>query len=152
MSLRTRACVAALVLTSGVSACNREKAEAPPAQAQAQSAQTLNAPATLTGCLRAGEAENTFVLTASQTADGTTPATYHLNPPPNMRLQDHVGYRIEVTGVISDQQTVATREAPRAADQKATGTAGTPTVQTGTTLAVRRMEVNSARRVEGKCE
>jgi hypothetical protein len=133
-------------------ACGGDEPETPVAQAQTQTAQPLNAPASVTGCLRAGDASDTFVLTASRTEDGSTPATYQLAGSGGVNLQDHIGNRVEVTGVITGQQHVATREAPRPADGKATGTAGTPTVQTATELAVRRIEVASVRRVEGKCE
>ena len=152
MSKSSRGVVAALFAVSAAAAgCSREP-ETPPAQSQTQTTQQLNAPATFTGCLRAGEAANTFVLTASATADGSTPATYQLEGATGTNLQDHVGHRVEVSGIIAEQQHVATREAPQPADQRATGTSGTPTVQTGTQLALRTVQVKSVTPLDGRCE
>ena len=152
MSIRIpSAAVALMAMAVATSACNKEP-EVPAAQSQTQSTQQLNTPATLTGCLRAGEAANTFVLTASAAADSTTPATYQLLPAANVALNDHVGHRIEVQGIVEEQQHVATTETAKPVDEKATGTAGTPTVQTGTQLALRTMQVNSVRPVAGSCE
>ena len=67
-------------------------------------------------------------------------------------LNDHIGERVEVTGIIAEQQHVATTEAARPADEKATGTAGTPTVQTGSQLALRSLQVKQVRQVAGRCE
>lgn len=144
---------AALLLTVGVAVagCSREP-ETPAVQSQSQSTQQLNAPATLTGCLRAGEAGNTFVLTSSATTDGSVPATYQLEGSGGANLNDHIGKRVEVTGIIAEQQHVATTESAKPADEKATGTAGTPTVQTGTQLALRTLQVKQVRPVAGSCE
>ena len=152
MSKNLRGALAALfAVTVAASACSSEP-ETPPAQSQTQTTQQLNAPATLTGCLRAGEAANTFVLTASATEAGATPATYNLEGATDTNLQGHVGQRVEVSGIIAEQQHVVTREAPQPADQKATGTSGTPTVQTGTQLAVRTVQVKSVRPIAGSCD
>jgi len=143
--------VALLAVSVAAAGCSREP-ETPPAQTQTRTTQQLNAPATFTGCLRSGDAANTFVLTASATADGATPATYQLEGATGINLQDHVGRRVEVSGIIAEQQHVATREAPQPADQRATGTSGTPTVQTGTQLAVRTVQVKSVTPLDGRCE
>ena len=45
---------------------------------------------TVTGCLKAGEAANTYVLTTSRTADGTAPATYQLTGAYDLDLQHGV--------------------------------------------------------------
>lgn len=145
------ALVALFAVTVAASGCSNEP-ETPPAQSQTQTTQQLNTPAILTGCLRAGEASNTFVLTASATEAGATPTTYNLEGAAATNLQGHVGQRVEVSGIIVEQQHVVTRETPQPADQKATGTSGTPTVQTGTHLAVRTVQVKSARAVAGSCE
>lgn len=145
------AAAAFIAAAAATSACNKEP-EVPAAQSQTQSQQQLNTPATLTGCLRAGEAANTFVLTASAGEDAATPATYQLMPTSGVALNDHVGHRIEVQGVVEEQKHVATTEAAKPADEKATGTSGTPTVQTGTQLALRTMQVNSVRPIAGSCE
>ena len=153
MTTSSRSLAAALIAAAcAAGACSREP-DAPVAQSQTQSTQQLNTPATLTGCLRAGEAANTFVLTASATTnDGSVPATYQLDGADSANLGDHVGKRVEVTGVIAEQQHVATTEPAKPADDKATGTTGTPTVQTGTQLALRRVTVKAVRPVAGSCE
>jgi hypothetical protein len=84
--------------------------------------------------------------------DGTPAATYHLSGSAGVNLQDHIGKRIEVSGVIDQESRVATREPALPADDKATGTAGTPTVQTGTQLSVKRLDVTSVKRADGDCE
>lgn len=146
-----RGLAALFAMTLAAAACGSEP-DAPAAQSQTSTTQQLNTPATVTGCLRAGEAANTFVLTASATGEGATPATYHLEGAADNNLQSHVGRRVEVTGIVAEQQHVATRETPQAADQRATGTSGTPTVQTGTQLAVRTVQVKTIRPLDGRCE
>ena len=153
MSTSSRSAAAALFACALAAAACGSEPEVPPAQSQTQTTQQLNTPATLTGCLRAGEAANTFVLTASATTtDASTPATYQLDGSGGVNLSDHVGKRIEVTGVIADQQHIATREPAQTADQKATGTSGTPTVQTSTQLALRTLQVKQVRPAGGSCE
>jgi hypothetical protein len=153
MSMSSRSLAAALLAAACTAGACSSEPETPPVQSQTQSTQQLNTPATLTGCLRAGEAANTFVLTASATTnDGSVPATYELDGAEGTNLGDHVGKRIEVTGIIAEQQHVATTEPAKPADEKATGTAGTPTVQTGTQLALRRVQVQQVRPVAGSCE
>jgi hypothetical protein len=151
MFISSRSFPAVALALVAAAACSGEP-ETPAAQSQTRTTQQLNSPATLTGCLRAGEAANTFVLTASATSDGATPATYHLEGSGGTNLKDHVGRRIEVNGLIADQQHVATREASQPADQKATGTSGTPTVQTGTQLALRTIQVKTIRPLQEACE
>jgi hypothetical protein len=139
------------VASTGIG-CTREQPEAPPAQAQSGATHPTNQPTTVTGCLRAGEAADTFVLTTAQTMDGTPAATYHLSGSGGVNLADHIGKRIEVSGVIDQKSQIATSEPTRRADDKATGTAGTPSVQTGTELAINRLEVSSVKRAGGDCE
>ena len=140
--------VAAAVLVAG---CASEP-EVPPAESQTAVTRDVETPTTVTGCLKAGEAANTYVLTASQTVDGTPPATYHLTGAQDLNLQEHVGDRVEATGVVESQSEIATRSTPQPPDN-AQGTAGaTPSVQTGTELSIRRMNVTSVRGLEGQCE
>ena len=156
MQLTSRFVLLGFVLVSGsaVACGGGEDKEAPPATTQTQASRQPNTPTTVTGCLRAGDAANTFVLTTSQTVDGSPPATYELAGQAGVNLQDHIGSRIQVTGVVDSQSQIATSEAPRPADN-ATGTAGspgTPTVQTGTRLNVQRLNVTSVTRAEGECQ
>ena len=149
--LRTKhAAVAAVASLSLVAACASEP-EVPPAESQTAVTREVDRPTTVTGCLKAGEAANTYVLTTSQTVDGTPPATYHLTGA-QINLQEHVGNRIEATGVVEAQSEIATRSTAQPPDN-AQGTAGaTPSVQTGTQLSIRRMDVTSVRAVGGECE
>jgi hypothetical protein len=140
-----------VVSTSG---CQRSsKNEAPVAQIQTQTPpRQVNQPVTVTGCLRAGDASDTFVLTASETKDGTTPATYQLVSNSGVNLRDNVGNRVEVSGVLTSQQQVTTVTPQEPARNKPTGTSGAPTVQTQTQLEMRRLEVNSLNRVTERCD
>lgn len=143
---------AAIVLSFAAAGCGSEP-EVPPATSQTQSSSQPNQPTNVTGCLRAGEAANTFVLTTTATGAASVPATYHLTSTGNLNLQDHIGKRVEVAGVVEAQSQIATREAPQPADN-ATGTAGapgTPTVQTGTRLNVQRMNVTNIRATGEDC-
>jgi hypothetical protein len=152
MAFDKRLTLAGLIVASAFAGCSRDEPEAPPAQAQSATTSPASQPTTVTGCLRAGDAENTLVLTTAQTVDGTPAATYHLSGSAGVNLKDHIGKRIEVSGVIDQQSRVATREPAQPADDKATGTAGTPTVQTGTQLTVERLDVTSVKRADGDCE
>lgn len=152
LTTRTSIVTFALVAVTTVACGRSEETQVPPAQSTTQTTQPLNRQATVTGCLRAGDAENTYVLTTTQTENGVTPATYQLVGTAGVNLQDHVGKRIEVDGTLTEQQHVATSEAPTTADEKARGTSGTPTVQTGTQLAVRRLEVAGVKAAGGDCE
>jgi hypothetical protein len=137
-----------------VTACGSEP-EVPPAQTQTEVSRQLNAPTTVTGCLRAGDAADTFVLTTAQSVDGTPPATYHLASTPDVDLRPHVGSRVEASGIVDAQSQIATREPATPADNATTGTGGTaatPMVQTGTELAIKKFDVKSIKPVGGDCE
>ncbi len=110
-------------------------------------------PTTVTGCLRSGDAANTYVLTTAVSEGAGEPKTYQLTTNGNVKLEDHVGRRVQVSGIVEEQAKIATRESPRPADN-ATGTAGqpgTPTVQTNTQLSVQRMEVRAIQATGGDC-
>lgn len=152
MPLNIRTSIATLaVLSATTLACSRGEQQAPVAQSQTSTATPLNTPATVTGCLRAGDATDTFVLTTTQTENNSTPATYQLAGSAGVNLRDHVGKSVSVTGVITDQQHVATTDTRTPAGERAQGTSGTPTVQTGTQVAVRRIEVKEVRSAGGDC-
>jgi hypothetical protein len=154
--MRTQMLTAAFCCTAVLaSGCSRNEPQpVPPAEATARTpAVPQNNPMTITGCLRAGEATDTFVLTTAQTQESAETATYHLTGAQGVNLRDHVGRRVEVSGVVRSEQEVASASPSRpAANEKATGTAGTPTVQTRTQLQVRQLEVRSVKPTEGKCE
>lgn len=146
---------AALVAGASSTACNRgEDKAAPVAQIQTQTPQAgTNAPMTVTGCLRAGEAPGTFVLTTTTGSAGEQAATYQLAGREGVDLRSQVGSQIEITGVMTSQQEIASRTpAAPAAGEKATGTSGTPTVATSTEVAIKQLQVQTVRRVADKCE
>ena len=136
--------------------CNREQPAPPVAEVQTQTpAQPANQPLTIAGCLRAGEASDTFVLTVSQqTASPDQAATYQLAPAANVDLRGSIGQRVEVTGVVRAQQTAETRTATTpAAGESATGTAGTkPTVQTATAVDIKQLDVNAMKPLGERCD
>lgn len=136
----------AAALSVAVGGCSRDET-APVAESQATTqARTDKQPVTVTGCLRAGEAAETFVLTSG----GPGAATYNLVGVEGVNLLDHTGKLVEVNGVLVAQQQTASRVAAPAAD-KATGTAGTPAVETRTTVDIRQIEVKTVRRTGGDC-
>ena len=149
----------ALAATFVSAACRGEEETVPPV-AQSQTAtpvQETNKPVTVTGCLRAGEATGTFVLTASKTAEGQTTtagqtATYQLHGAENVDMRSHVGKLVEVSGIVRSQQAIASRSPTTPADQRATGTSGTPTVQTSTEVALSELDVKAVKPLGENCE
>ncbi len=140
------ACAMAVCLACGSSeeVVPLERQTVTPPQAQAT-------PERVQGCLRAGEAANTFVLTASTIDTSMPAATYELvGVPDNMR--EHVGRQVEVTGTIVSAQTARSSGAALPADEQPKGTSGTPTVQSTTRIDVKRLEVTSITPVNAECE
>jgi hypothetical protein len=136
------------VLASG---CTRQdEAVAPADPTTASEAQPRNQPMTVTGCLRAGEAGDTFVLTAAATEGSQHPGSYQLVGDTDS-LGDHIGHRVEVSGTLESEQELAARTKAVEPEQPK-GTSGTPTVETKTTVELRRLEVASARLIDGECE
>lgn len=150
-----RSVLCCFVLTLGLAgtACNRGPKATAVAESQAQTAQPANQPMTISGCLKAGEAEGTFVLTAARTAgsSGET-ATYHLVGPQANNLQEHIGRQVQVSGTMQAQQEIASNAPAQPANERATGTTGTPTVQTRTEVDIRRLAVTSLKPIGDKCE
>lgn len=148
--MNTRPFALTAVLVAGLSlgyGCNRERAT-PVAESQTTSAErATNQPMTVAGCLRAGEAADTYVLTTT----GTDVATYNLVGDESVNLRDHVGKQIEVEGVLTSQQQTATRAAAPS-EERATGTSGTPAVETRTAVDIRRLEVRTVRPTENDCK
>ena len=109
-------------------------------------------PMTIAGCLRAGNLSDTYVLIqdASNTGAEQT-ANYQLVGVDGVDLRQHIGKRVQVTGVLASQQEVATSSTPTQ-ENKATGTAGKPTVQTQTQLDIRTLQVKSVNPQGGKCD
>ena len=150
MNSRGRLLCGMLIAAAAVSACHRKE---PPPAADTQTAtpvQTANAPTTVTGCLRAGDASDTFVLTAARSETGEQTANYQLYPAADVKLADHLGHQVAVTGVLRAQQEVQTRSTTEPAG-KPTGTGGTPSVSTATELDIKQLNVQQVRPTGEKC-
>jgi hypothetical protein len=102
-------------------------AQAPPPQAPPSQAPAAQAPAsaekgatTLTGCLKAGTEPDSFILTnispaGSDTAQKTAPGelakadvSYKLIADSGVKLKDHVGHKVEVTGTLAGKGFTST--------------------------------------------
>jgi hypothetical protein len=156
-SLKTLIMCSAVLAAAASGACGRDEQPTPVTEVQSQASQPTNRPMTATGCLIAGEAANTFVLTAAQTEGSPETATYQLVAGPQADLRSQVGQRVKVSGTMELReaavaQTVAT-PAPKEGEP-ATGTAGAagkPTVQTRTDVAINRLTVDSMTPLGEKC-
>ena len=81
----------------------------PPGQTPSEGKDSM----TLTGCLKAGSEPDTFILTnvsggGTAAAQTTTPGelartdtSYKLTADSNIKLSDHVGHKVEVTGTLA---------------------------------------------------
>jgi hypothetical protein len=132
-------------------ACSKSKSEVPSETQVAGDVRTPGAPMTVAGCLRAGNLADTYVLTqdAANTGAADT-ANYQLVGTDVAELGKHIGERVQVTGVLASQQEVASRSTPK--QEKPTGTAGKPTVQTETQLDIRTLQVQSVNPQGQKCD
>jgi hypothetical protein len=100
-------------------------AQAPPPQAPPSQAPAAQAPAsaekgqTWTGCLKAGPEPDSFILTnisaGSDTAQKSAPGelaktdvSYKLSADSGVKLKDHVGHKVEVTGTLAGKGFTAT--------------------------------------------
>jgi hypothetical protein len=146
---------AAIILSAAASgACNRQPEKmTTAAESQAQSAKPTNMPMTVAGCVKAGEAPDTFVLTTAR-AEGapTDAATYELVGDQIAGLRDHIGRRAEISGTVQAQQEIASSSTAKPADERATGTSGTPTVQTRAEIEIKRLSVASVKPLDEKCD
>jgi hypothetical protein len=133
--------------------CGRDDRATPPAEDRAQSAQSANHPETVTGCLKAGDAPDTFVVTAARTAGSTATATYQLTGQPGVNLTDHVGQQVEISGTVEESRELATRDrAQPAQPQGTTGTDSKPVVETRTEVDIKKIDVSAVKPLGSKCE
>jgi len=129
--------------------CTRRNA-GPEVQTTTASGDTRTAPLNVSGCLRAGLADTTFVLTAEPDANSSDkPVTYQLTAR-DVALRDYVGQRVEVSGILRAEQRIATT-GTATVEKPAKGTAGTPVVDTATELDVRQLTVNAVRPTGDRC-
>lgn len=107
-------------------------------------------PITVTGCLGGGAVEHSFVLTSVQQQGTVGTATYQLEGKQGVDFRDHVGQRVRISGTLGTETDVDSR-GPVAAEPKAKGTTGTPSVQTDTDLQVRTLHVESLTPSGSRC-
>jgi hypothetical protein len=141
--------VAVAATAAFATACTRTSAPAPEL-ATKTAEQPLNQPKTISGCLRAGEAPKTFVVTASIADGSTSTATYQLFAKPEIDLSTYVGQNVEVSGTVRSEQRVAT--SGTAEEKPAKGVAGTPTVETRSEVDIRKIDVTSVKSTGSRCE
>jgi hypothetical protein len=123
-------------------------------------------PAKITGCVVAGEAKDSFLLTGV-TVDGNVPSNAFYRLEPAKHLREHVGQRVEVKGIadLSDYEKgkveVKTEDGRptmkvKAGDERIktdpnvwVGTMGATKMKTD--IATYGFEVKSVKRVDGSC-
>ncbi len=144
--------LATSLFAAGACGGGEEKAAVPPAEVQSQAAQPTNQPTTVNGCLKAGDAPDTFVVTAAQTAGSRDTATYQLVGGQGVKLADHIGQAVQVSGVVRETQELESRARADAPKPEATTGAGKPVVETRTEVAIKRLEVSEIKPTGDKCE
>lgn len=135
------------VLTIG--ACNRQEWTAPETQTTT-GLQPRMEPMTVAGCLRAGAAERTFVLTTEGSTDTGAAITYQLTGANGVELSDHVGQQVEVSGTLRAEQQM-TSSGESVDKDRAEGTAGTPVVETKSEIGIRQLDVSSVKPMGTRC-
>jgi hypothetical protein len=136
----------AVAFAAAAAACSNEMQA--PEQQTTMGERSLMTPTTVSGCLKVGLDENTFVLMAREGSSDT--ATYQLTGANDINLRAHVDRHVEVTGTLRAEQEFA--GAGRSVeDDKAKGTAGTPVVETTTEVKVKRLVVNEVKPTGKKC-
>ena len=130
-----------LAAAIATTACTR-KAAAPEAQSttgpqpRAESVQ-------VTGCLRAGLADNTFVLAVVDSSGASTdPTTNYQLTGSKVNLRDYIGQQVNVSGTVRSEQEIAMSSGPTT-QKPAKGTSGTPTVETKEELDVKQLVVDT---------
>jgi hypothetical protein len=140
--------VAVVVVVLAAGACNRSQ-NTTPELATKTPERPLDQPATVSGCLRAGLADNTFVLHSSKADGSTATVTYQLSAAPGVELRSFAGQEVELSGTLESQQTAAT--SGKVEEQPAKGAAGTPVVETKTELDVRKLKVSAIKPTGNRC-
>jgi hypothetical protein len=162
-SCQTLKAFAVATLFSAVAAtgaCQRtpEPQPAPAPEVQAEAIHHTDRPTTVSGCLRAGEAPNTFVLTAARAEGSMETATYQLVAQADVDLRDqmreHVGQMVRVDGTLRAQQAASAQTLAAPADagnDQPAGTAGTPMVQTRTDVTINQVTVEAITSLDEAC-
>ena len=132
----------------GAAACSAPSDKAPELQTKTPE-QAVNQPISVSGCLRAGVATETFVLNSGKAEGGFETATYQLQPKEGVDLHNYVGQEVEVAGTLRSEQTVATTG--KVEEQPAKGAGGTPTVETKSELNVRTLDITTVKPTGNSC-
>ena len=140
--------IVGLAAAAMAGACTSDVNRAPERQTKTAE-QALNQPATVTGCLRASMAENTFVLHEARTTGSISTANYELIGTPGIELRGYAGQEVEVSGMLRSQQVVAS--SGTTTETTPTGTGGTPAVKTRSEVEVRRLEVTTVKPTGKTC-
>ena len=107
----------------------------------------------MTGCLKAGDAPSTYVLTTARTEGNAETATYQLVGNAGANLADHIGHQVQVSGVIRQTHELESTERTRSAQPEGTaGAAGKPAVETRTEVDIKRLDVTTLRSLGDRCE
>ncbi len=140
-----------------------------PSSAQQQGGNTgVKAPktdkgVTVSGCLTAGPAPNTFLLTArpdplTSEMQGTgggpiTTVTYQLEGGNLDELRQWIGHVVEVKGTTSSKPAATVKSEQQSGEKGTTGTSGSAKVETKSNVKidVRPLKVASARSVQNAC-
>src|SRR5438046_1065104 len=130
-----------------LSACGRQSSK--PDAEMATGDQPRDHFVVVTGCLRPGETDNTFVLTTAKSEGDAAAATYQLLAKPGVMLRDHEGQPDEVSGTeISGD--IGSRSG-RVVERRGEGTAGTPVVETRTNLDIKKVDGKAVKPTGIKC-
>jgi hypothetical protein len=133
---------------SAAAACKGNGTRLPEKQT-ASAVQPRNESVTVSGCLRAGLAENTFVLNSAKATGDMESATYHLLGAQTDALREHVGEQVELSGMLKSEQQVAS--VGTTAAETAEGTSGRAAVKTRSDVDVKSLVVESIKPSGTKC-
>jgi hypothetical protein len=136
-------------LMFSIEACNRQESQVPET-AVTTPVQPRMEPMTVAGCLRAGAADRTFVLTEERSTDPGGAVTYHLIGHEGIDLATHVGEQVEVSGTLrAEQQMASTGESVD--KDRAKGTSGTPTIETKSEIGIGQFDVSAVKSLGARC-
>ena len=164
--------ISCLAATLAVSAVNLPaQSSTAGASRKAEKAPTL----TVTGCLRAGIEPDSFMLsdlewrgseapagTTGKPSPGALPAAVSavtlrlVGAPGGVRLSEHLGHKVEITGTLIDEATPDPTAGPAAIANARTGTGGDQTSRTGEATSPSRPEqtlnVRTVKMIADKCQ
>jgi len=145
---RTIHVLAAASLTVAMTAACNRKPQVP--EEQTTTGEQPRAQAiTAIGCLKAGLAENTFVLNTAKSDGSFETTTYQLIAPTRLSLRDHVNHQVEVGGMLRAEERIASKGTVQ--EEPAKGTTGTPTIETTTQLDLKKLDVTSIKPISAEC-